>query len=72
MIHTSNINTEKRFTRENRMTINRASTYLGVSRPTLYRWIDAGLIAPIYFGKRRYFFKSELDKALENGLGGSI
>ena len=38
--------------------------YLKISKVTLYKWLNQGRITGYYLGRRLFFKKSEIDKAL--------
>jgi excisionase family DNA binding protein len=46
------------------LTVDQAAEYLGVSRPTLYRWMRKGLVTYYAVGSvRRRFRREDLDAA---------
>jgi hypothetical protein len=49
-----------------------ALAYLGgISAPTLYRWVDAGLLHPIRHCRYLLFAKDELDRFLSQTRNGT-
>lgn len=52
---------EKKF-----LTLGEAAEYLGISRGTLYKWIDAGLIVRCELPGHPRFLRETLDKFIES------
>jgi excisionase family DNA binding protein len=45
-------------------TFARAARLLGISRQTLYTWIEAGKLKPTQVGDRRYIARAEMERHL--------
>ena len=45
--------------------VEEAGTYLGTSRPTIYRPMDSGDLPSIHIGRRRLVLKEDLDKFIQ-------
>ena len=42
--------------------------YLAISRPTMYRLLDAGAIRSFHIGRRRLILREDLDKFVQERL----
>ena len=49
------------------MNVKTVSTYLGVSKSTIYKWVEKGFIPGKKLGKHLLFIKKEIDQWVENG-----
>ena len=54
-----------RVTTDDLMSVGRAAKALGISRMTLYRWIDAGNVVTIKLGGILFIPASEVNERLE-------
>jgi len=51
------------------MTVDEVAEYLKVSKTTVYRYADTGVIKKHKIGRFNRFRKSEVDEAVKNGKG---
>ena len=47
------------------LSVEEVGTYLGTSRPTVYRLMDSGALPSIHIGRRRLVLREDLDKFLQ-------
>ena len=47
------------------MSVKQTYVFLGISRSTLYVWIEKGLIEPFYIGDKPYFIKEEINAMMQ-------
>ena len=52
-------------------TLEQAAEFLQVSSRTVQNWQDRGLLNTVYFGRRRFFRWSELEKLAKTGVPNS-
>jgi excisionase family DNA binding protein len=45
--------------------VEEACTYIGTSRPTVYRLMDSGAIPSFHIGRRRLILKEDLDRFIQ-------
>ena len=50
------------------LSLQEACTYIGTSRPTIYRLMDQGFIPSFHIGRRRLVLKEDLDRFLQECL----
>ena len=53
------------------MTIKAAAKLAGVTRVTIYRWIDAGRIMTVSFGNIKYVVRDDIERIKEARQGGN-
>jgi excisionase family DNA binding protein len=60
--------TNKEKETERPLSIKEACKYLGISAPTLYSWINKGLIKVCQIGKRNFLTRAELARVINDNL----